>query len=114
MIVTNWLLDDVDTDAVTFNIGSVINPVSTKPYPGFSITILTEGGFVIVDWEGPIPWQVKPGDLRSVKIDPKNYVAYSQENTYTISFVLSNEIPLEGYVEIDFPPEIIVPDASYS
>lgn len=41
-------------------------------------------------------------------------MAYKAETIYKISFVPANEIPLEGYVDIYFPPEVIISDPSYS
>lgn len=37
-------------------------------------------------------------------MNPQSYVAYNPENEYSVSFVPLNEIPLQGYVDILFPP----------
>lgn len=55
-----------------------------------------------------------PGQFQNVVVNPQSYVAYNPENDYSVTFTPLNQIPLQGYVDIFFPPEVIIPDPSYS
>ena len=115
MVVSNWLTEDYAPGSpIELTLGTVVNPMSVAAEDGLHIVILAEGQYPIDDFEGLTPWALAPGSFRDASVDPQSYVAYQAENDYEIEFSPVHTIPQNGFVEIDFPPVIIVPDASYS
>lgn len=115
--VKNWLALDYkpgDDNPIEFTIGDVYNPVSTKPVSDLQIIFMAYGLYAIDDFEGETPWELTAGTFNSVKVDPSSYVAYRAENTYEISFTPQHSVPTNGYIDILFPAEVILPDPSFS
>jgi len=75
---------------------------------------MAESQYVIDEYIGIPPWVLTTGQIFGVSINPGSYKAYEAENTYEISFAPAHTIPINGYVEISFPEDILVPDTSFS
>jgi len=97
-----------------FTLGVIKNPASLKKPEGFVITISAFGEYRINLYDGVIPWDIEVGAFNDLSVVPDSFIAYTPENTYTITFNPEHEIPERGYLEIGFPPQIIIPDTSYS
>ena len=59
-------------------------------------------------------WTIVTGDFIDAKVVPSSPVTYAFDVFYTISFTPTHLVPQNGYIEIDFPKQIAVPDYSYS
>ena len=57
---------------------------------------------------------LEQGSFIDAKIQPSTYDAYEDEVVYTLTFTAKHLIPQNGYIEIDFPKQVSVPDYSYS
>mgnify|MGYP000934258123 CR=1 FL=1 len=99
---------------IKFTVGEVKNPVSVQKVDGLKIVIYAFGQYAIDEFEGYIGWLPVNGDFKSAKVSFSSPLAYDEEVTYTIRFTPMHLVPLNGYIEIDFPKEVIVPDYSYS
>jgi hypothetical protein len=115
--VKNFMANDYDpatSQPLTFTIGEVVNPDSTKPVDGLEILILAKGLYAIDEFSGLTPWLLTTGTLTDVNVNPGSDDANKAENTYVITFTPTHQIPINGYVVISIPNEIKVPDPSYS
>lgn len=97
-----------------FTLGVIQNPASLVKSDNLDITILAFGDYKINTYSGIIPWELTAGTFNKLLVHPSSLVAYTPENIYQITFNPQHEIPKKGYVMIGFPPQIIIPDTSYS
>lgn len=81
---------------------------------GLSLIIMAYGKYAIDEFEGPIGWTLYQGTFDGAKVVPSSLTAYDKDIRYTISFTPKHMVPQNGYIEIEFPKEIIVPDYSFS
>ena len=73
------------------------------------------GTYAIDEYEGDTTWQLTTGEMTNVFINPAgNTVAYSKDLNYEFVFSPTHDIPIDGFVEVYIPDEIIIPDPSYS
>ena len=54
------------------------------------------------------------GNFADARVVPDSYIAYADDTTYTISFTPEHIIKQNGYIDVQFPPEVAIPDKSYS
>lgn len=105
---------------IKFTVGHVINPISVQKVDGLEVVIYATdpadplAKYAIDEWEGYIDWTLEQGTFIDATIKPSTYDAYEDEVVYTISFTPKHLVPQNGYIEIDFPKQVSVPDYSYS
>lgn len=99
---------------ISFTLGDVVNAISVQRVEGLKIVIYAFGQFAIDEFEGYIGWMPVPGTFASASVRFSSPVAYDEDVTYTIKFTPNHLIPQNGYIEIDFPKQVSVPDYSYS
>ena len=94
--------------------GSVLNAVSVQEINGLKIIIKALENYAIDEYEGTVGWVPIQGSFAQVKVKPGSPTAYDEQVRYEIYFTPDHKVPQNGYIEIDFPKEISVPDYSYS
>ena len=100
---------------ITFTLGDVINPESVQQVDGLRVVIYAEEGkYAIDEFEGYIGWTLEQGKFIAAQVKPSSPIAYDEDISYEISFTPVHMIPMNGYIEIDFPMQVSVPDYSYS
>ena len=105
---------------IKFTVGTVINPISVQKVDGLEVVIYAtnpdneDEKWAIDEWIGYIGWELEQGTFIDASIKPSTYDAYEDEVVYTISFTPKHLVPQNGYIEIDFPKQVSVPDYSYS
>lgn len=117
VIVKDFITQDYvpGGDPIVLTLGEVINPKSTKPVDNLILILLANGRYEIDEYRGPTPWPLTTGSMSAVSVNPAgSYIAYDSNLKYEIMFSPKHDIPVDGYVEIWIPNEIIIPDTSFS
>jgi len=78
------------------------------------MSILVYNEYLIDSYFGKVPWALTTGVFAKMYITSNSEVAYQANNKFKISFVPNHEIPRNGFIEVAFPKEVIIPDISYS
>ena len=99
---------------IKFTVGEVRNAISVQRVDGLKIVIYAYGKYAIDEFEGYIGWMPVQGEFDSASVKFTSPIAYTEDVTYTILFTPKHLIPQNGFIEIDFPKQISVPDFSYS
>ena len=74
----------------------------------------TEDEYAIDEFEGSIGWESQQGTFSAAKVEFSNPIAYAEDVDYTISFTPKHMVPQNGYIEVDWPKQVSVPDYSFS
>ena len=99
---------------IKLTVGEVTNPVSVQEVDGLKIIIYAFGKYAIDEFEGPIGWSMTHGGFESALVVPSSLVTYNEDTDYIISFTPQHKITQNGYIEVQFPPEVAIPDKSFS
>ena len=99
---------------IELTLGEVTNPLSVQEVDGLKIVIYAFGKYAIDEFEGQIGWELTHGGFVDAKVVPDKMIAYADNTNYVISFTPEHIITQNGYIDVEFPPEVTIPDESYS
>lgn len=119
-LVNNYVPSE--TSSIVFTISEFTNPVSVSEIKGFKATLVAKKQiatnefkeYAIDMYNGLLPWLVKTGSFKNVKVTASSYIAYQQDIIYTFAFTPDHTIPQNGYLEVTLPAELFVPDRSFT
>ena len=99
---------------ITVTVGDITNPESTFRMDGLRVVIKAHGQWAIDEVITQVPWKLVTGTFTQLNVQPRKKIAYMKDLTYRIAFSPEHKIPHNGYIEIQFPKEVLIPDPSFS
>jgi hypothetical protein len=99
----------IGAQTITITVYGVINPGSTEPSGGFTVTTYystTDDTTVATGIMGNITSTAATINSNSISIIPSSYVVSASAVSYTLSFVTGNAIPINGFIVLGIPTAI--------
>lgn len=103
LIQITCTLEDEELDQFTVQIPEVTNPSSTSPTDSFQLFTFDKNGIQLDYQTDSIQLQATRGQFSFVTISQSSQMIGDSNNDITIALKLSNPVPLNGRVMIQFP-----------